>query len=949
MQAIANQLTSSSSPSRILATIFAGILLASGASNRTARAAGADADSTTKTKKKPEELDEIVVTGSLIPLVKSQISTPVTTISADDIQIKGFATVADALQHASFATGAVQGAQSTNGFTPGASTLSLFGLSPSYTKYLIDGRPLADYPALYNGSSAITSISGIPTLLVDHIDILPGAQSSIYGSDAIAGVINISLKKKMDGPSADVRYGWTKDGGGTDKRIEVADGFNIGGVNILVGAQYEKTQPIWGYQRPITSQYFAQGPTPQTAERDYLVLGLFGPNGDGKNPYYFEDPANCANVTGQFNNSTREYTRPRRGSYCGTTAAGFYTLNNGTEATQAYLHASDDINDHVQLFTDVLIDHDYTKSSNGPGFWATNVDNTYNQFVDPRVNPNDVLTLQHIFSPEEAGGLNNTLNKNTTNSIRATVGALGSLVANWTYALDFTYTENKLTETKYTSLTSKIDGLFASIMGPNLGPDPTFGQPTFEPDYAAFYKPLTPAQWASFNAPLNSYSRTEESLARLQLTNSALFSLPGGNAGAAIVIDGGAQGWDYVPDKDFFNGESYLYTAVAGSGHRSRDSATAEVRLPVVKMLTFDLSSRYDNYKVLGNNIDKATYNLGVEFRPISQVLLRGRYGTAFKAPTLPDEFQGPSGFFQTVTDYYQCAQMGFTGANLGNCPLANGVQVFGKTQGSPALKPITAKVYDLGIALTPLDRLLFTADFIHWSISNEITAEPSDELLRQESACRLGQLDPKSPTCVAAISEVTRDQFGNLTQVLTPKVNVAAENLNVFTATLDYALEAGVAGAFVFQASYSDELKHNLTRFAGDTQIDLINDPFLSNDDFKSKENLSTTWNFRKFGTTLYVERYGRTPNYIAYTSPPGYATPGAGRVGSWTLANLSARYTILPGLIVSANVQNLFDKAPPLDTSTPGTINQPYLTSNYNPYGRSYFVEASYKFGAR
>ena len=99
---------------------------------------GAAADST---------LEEVVVTGSLIPQVRAEISTPVTVITAVDIETKGFVSVGDALQHTSFATGAVQGAGYSGGFTQGIKTFSLFGLSPSYTKILIDGRPLADYPA----------------------------------------------------------------------------------------------------------------------------------------------------------------------------------------------------------------------------------------------------------------------------------------------------------------------------------------------------------------------------------------------------------------------------------------------------------------------------------------------------------------------------------------------------------------------------------------------------------------------------------------------------------------------------------------------------------------------------------------------------------------------------------------------------------------------------------
>ena len=913
--------------------------------------AAAATTTATDKDKKDDTLDEVVVTGSLIPQQRAETSTPVTVITAEDIQAKGFETVAEALQHSSFATGAVQGPQFINGFTPGVQTLSLFGLSPSYTKFLIDGRPLSDYPALYNGSQSVNSITGIPTMLVERIDILPGAQSSIYGSDAIAGVVNIILKKKAEGFEADARYGWTKGGGGVDKRLALSDGFSVGGVNVVVGAQYEKTDPIWGYQRPLSNQYNTNGTSPQTAERDFLILGNFGPTGDGTNPYYFEDPANCGNVSGLFGNGVAKQFRPGLGNYCGTFKSGFNTINNGSESIQGYVHASDDINEHLQLFTEVLIDHDWTQFSTGTGFYS-NFDPSVADYYDPRLGGGDyVAALQRIFAPDETGGLSNEMDKNTTNSIRATVGASGALFAGFSYIADFTYTENKLTEAKYTELSGPINAFFSNIYGPQLGIDPNFGAfPVFEPNYAAFYQPITPAQYASFNGNLSSYSRTEESIARLQLTNPSLFPLPGGNAGLAVVVDGGGQGWDYKPDAAFENGESFLFTSVAGSGHRSRYSGTVELKLPVVKMLTFDLSSRYDDYKVLGQNVDKATYNIGVEFRPHPTLLIRGRYGTAFKAPTLADEFQGQSGFFENVTDYYQCALAGFTVAkgNLNACPdVAD--QVSGTTEGNAGLKPITAKVGDIGIAYQPFERFTFTADFIRWNILNEINEQPTDQLLRNEAACRLGQLDINSPTCQAALTQVVRDpNLGTLISVDTPKVNVAQETLNVLALQLNYTLVTERAGNFVFEGSYSDILKHSLTQFAGDTPVDLINNPFFSTD-FKTKENFAVTWNFHKLGLTGYVERYGRTPNFVATESTAGYASPGAGKLGTWTLANFSARYEVIDGLTLSANIVNAFDKMPPVDNSYPGTSNQPYNIFNYNNYGRSYFVEANYKFGQK
>ena len=119
----------------------------------------------------------------------------------------------------------MQNNQSSASFTQGAETMSMFGLPAGYVKYLIDGRPMANYPALYNGSDVFNNISGIPVELVDRIEILPGGQSSLYGSDAIAGVINIILKKHIDGAVVTARIGGYDEGGGRSGRVSFADSF----------------------------------------------------------------------------------------------------------------------------------------------------------------------------------------------------------------------------------------------------------------------------------------------------------------------------------------------------------------------------------------------------------------------------------------------------------------------------------------------------------------------------------------------------------------------------------------------------------------------------------------------------------------------------------------------------------------------------------------------------
>jgi outer membrane receptor protein involved in Fe transport len=906
----------------------------------------ADAPASTDTKsKKDDTLDEVVVTGTLIPQSQVENFTPITTITYEDIQAKGFMDVADALQRASFSTGSIQNGQFL-GFTPGAKVTSFFGLDPSYTKYLLNGTPFADYPALYNGSESFVSITGIPTVLVDHIDILPGAQSSIYGSDAIAGVVNVVMKTHLDGPVIDGRYGFYDDGGGADRRIALADGFTLGNWNLVAGAQYEDTNPIWAYQRTLTSQAYAQGSSPQQAERDYLVYGVFGqPNGDN---YYFEDPANCANVAGQFGGTVSLQTRPGHGQYCGTTRNANFTIDNADEQVQFYLHSTFDINDNLQVYGETLLSHDVVRFSNGPSFYSSDEDSSsvYSYYEDPALGGGDYLNLQHIFSPEESGGLNDTMNKNTNNEVRGTLGIKGSFGGNWRWLTDMTYSDNKLTESTHLFFTQQIEAFFAPIFGPNLGFDPVLGANEYSPNYANFYKPVTPAQYASFSGDAVSYSYTEESLARAQVTNSALFHLPGGDAGMALQFEGGDQGWNYDPDPRYFDNETYGYTSTAGSGHRSRYAGLVELQAPIFSMLKASLSTRYDDYHVSGNNVDKATYNLGLEFRPVQQLLLRGRYGTAFKAPTLADEYQGYSGAYATLTDYYTCEKAGYTGANIGNCPQAN-QSIFDSTSGNTKLQPITAKVWDVGFVWSPLTRLGLTLDYIHYAIRDEVAEADPTKLLETEAACQLGQLSITSPTCVVALSEVTRGDGGVLVSVYTPKQNVSQENVGTFIAGVNYRYDAGAIGEFALDMSFTDMLTHTYQQYAGDPLINDLNDPFYSTE-FKTKGNGSITWTKNPLSATVYVERYGRSPNYLSTLAPEDENTPGAGTVSPWTLLNLSLRYEPTKSLEVSFAVDNVANRMPPADHSQTGDADyQPYNQFNYNVYGRSYLITATYKMG--
>ena len=901
---------------------------------------------------KVKRLEAVTVTGSLIPQTQIETATPLITITAAQLKSKGFATVAEALQQSSFATGSVQGPQNTNSFTPGAKTLSIFGLSVSFTKYLVNGRPLGNFPGLYNASDAFNSISGIPTDMVDHIDILPGGQSSLYGSDAIAGVINIVLKTHIDHPSIDVRYGWYKDGGGASRRISLADSFSVGKFNSLVGVQFENSQPIWTRDRDLTKTYFDKGTTPPIAERTYLFLSPF-------NGYRFDGADDCSRVSGEYGGTVQKYNRPGRGNYCGSLySPGYATLNNHDKTVNLYTHNTFDVSDNLQLYGDLLYNYEEQKytSGNGTTFWSTSKGNSpqQNYFWDP--NLQDLILLQHTFSPEEIGGYGNKSNKQIENSYMLSVGARGTFgESNWDYDLGFSHSDDKIVNRDLVFFTDAKNQFFQDhVTGPQLGT--YYGYPQFKPDYKNFYTPLTPEQFDSFTGFTQSRAKTWDNQVRGQLTNASLFHVPGGDAGIAVVLEGGNEGWASDPDPRLLIPGFTNSSATPGGAHRTRYAATTEFRVPLFSQLTLDASGRYDSYKTQGSTVGHGTYNLGLEYRPFDMLLLRGRYGTAFKVPTLADTNQGVSGFYSFVTDYANCGREGHAGADIAQCSdKYASVQYHGTTFGVLGLKPITAKVWSYGFVFSPLDNLHLNVDYYHYNINNEVTPQSADQLSRNEYLCDIGTFDPTSPTCLNAFAQIERGPasgnfLGGINEIIQPKLNTANEVVNSVVVDFGYLQDIGSLGKLTFDASYTNVLKHTAQAFPGDAHVDYLRHPGYSTD-FKTKGNASITWLRQEWSATVYVNRYGRTPNNLA-SSNDTYDTsviPGAGRLGSWVVYNASVTYNPIKSLGLSLLANNVFNKMPPLDRSYDGFTTVPYDTTNYNAYGRAMFLEANYKFGVK
>ena len=897
-------------------------------------------------------LDRVTVTGSLIPQTDIETHTPVLTVTAEDIQTRGFTSVADVLQQSSLSTGGLQGGQTSASFTQGAEAAGMFGLSPGYTKYLINGRPMLSYPALYNGSDSFNNISGIPIDIVERIEILPGGQSSLYGSDAIAGVVNIILKERLEGGSLSVRGGAYSEGGGSNIRFSVAQGFNAldDRLNVLVNAQYEKTNPIWGYQRDLTKVNNPDGYSPQYVSNDFLVL-----QPANSNRYAMMDPNLCANVAGQFGGTTVLGTRPT-GQACGSVyGTGFKTIKNGKESSQVYSSFTFDVNDDFQLFGDALVNLEEVQYATGSNYTWWGTSSGWGRFYDQ--DSGQYLNLQRVFAPEDIGpnGYKDILNTDRNKAYQVTLGGRGS-AGDWDYSASFSRGEYKLTERSFVRWADPIDGYFEDrVLGPELGTTST-GYSIYSPNWEAFYAPLPAGDFQSFTGYAYSESRTWQNLGRVQLTNASLFSLPGGDAGFAVVAEAGSEGWDYTPDPGLMDGSVWGTTAVSGAGHRSNYALTSELRLPLLDSLTVTGSGRYDAFKIQDSTVDKATYSIGVEFRPIDSLLFRGKYGTAFRAPTLADAFQGRSGYYANgSTDYYRCGQLGYDPSETTGCPY-DSVSVFGVQSGNPDLEPITADVWNAGVVWAPLNNLSFSVDYYNWKIENEVNTLSSDQLLLAEYYCRGGQANNTSASCQNVADWITRDASGVLDEIYTPKLNVARQNLQALTASFKYVQDLGRFGSLQFAGNYTNMLERELQPQPGDEYLDLLRDPYamwIYDSYAKVRADGSVGWAKGNWTTTLYANYIGRTPNYMAYLGngydyvhSSGYK---AGKWGSYTTYNLSVNYRALENLTLSLMVNNVFNKMPDNQRySYAGTSGQPYNNYLYNAYGRAIYMQAKYEFGA-
>jgi len=682
------------------------------------------------------QIKEVVVTGTLIPTSPDAAAVPVTTLDAGQLQQTGATINAlDMLRKAipAFAGRSNAGnsnAQNHNQFTAGGSQIQLRNMP---TLVLVNGERLAiDAVAGLNGSKDFVDVSQIPAAALERVDVLTDGASSLYGSDAIGGVVNFILKHDYHGLSFGGHYGEAS-GNYSERSYFATGGADVGPVNITATASYSRTSPLWQYQRSFASPKY--GVTP----------GASLPGVVGGGSYVLAPGLTAPGVpTGTAATAASYAQLAAAGVYVPTSAAA---LSNGfdysryamllqqqeNEAFVANITSRSFFNGSLKAFGDVMLSRNKVAST---AWAAANQPFSAGSLTVPAGAPYDPLTS----SATGVTFADSALPKgvfDTTDAYRVTAGLKGRLWAGWTWQSTADYSESKLTEDD-TNLLYRPNLALAAAGGYDSGGNPVAGGAYskvyggYSIDNPQVLQPaLNPFAVGGFaSAQLANLYGTEVLHGDSKLYSwdahavGSLMRLPAGKLSIAAGLnwrreevsghaDPNGRVTDPTTGLTTGNDQNWLGGASTDPFTHGRDDSavyaetrvpitSGRMRLPALHQFDFVAAARFEHYSDAGSAV---VPKFGFRWAPFdSQLVFRGTYAKSFVAPPLYQAY-GPFDTRQ-VTGNIPAGVFGQPGLKTYNFN--------GEDGNDPGLKPATSVSRSIGFTFRPklINGLEVTADF---------------------------------------------------------------------------------------------------------------------------------------------------------------------------------------------------------------------------------------------
>jgi iron complex outermembrane receptor protein len=906
----------------------------------------------------------VVVTGSRIQRRDAAGVGPMLTLTKEDIKFSAPTSVGDMLQVMP-SVGVSLNSNGTQGTSFGVSSINLRYLgsaegSGNRTLVLVDGHRWVNASG-GRGFRDFVDLNTIPLGIIDHIEVLKDGASAIYGADAIAGVVNIYTKKRLDGFETDLRLGQSTHNDADNASGYVNWGTKRDKLALFLSASYNSTKPINTADRDLTrtalTPLTAPGSSPQ---------GLFVLPGLANNAYFgtgagFASSAATAIARNVGVSSIGASTLADNSFHTATLPGDYYNIqaqgiqaSGPSERTGLFGRATYEFSDNVTGKVEALYNVRKSGQLYSPNQLDVRGSNGYsisaNQAFNPFGTANGVPAANAVAFGGSAFRIQRTMsevgNRDTQQKVemgRLLFGLEGNLelMGDWHWDATASYSKTRAKFDQYNEV--NFDAVYNALASPAICaaapgcvPLNLFG--TITPEMANYIR------YHSHDD--NGTSSTDFSLNATR----TLMALPGGDLGLAT-------GYEYRRETGFdapdvFTGSFSTVLPVVTGGSRATTSAPgrsptagsynlheayAEVSAPLlagltgIDLLEVDAAVRYSRYNTVGG---KATAKLGLLYRPVKSTMLRASYAQGFRAPSILELYQG-----QRSTNFQAVDPCNGGGAGLPGCAgipktynqaQYNSGLVRGITAGNVALKPETADTYSLGLAWTPesVKGLSFTVDKFLIKVKDAIASQTAAQLMQ---ACA---------TTGSNCDLVQRAASGELLQVNQAVVNLSRLEVAGVDATLRYLVPAlGGKLDSSLDVSYLERYRSYVPQPDGTmTVVDRAGKSDLSRSTFP---RVKATASLRYIANAFSA---GYKARFIGHTADiPNNAING-GNLSSTVYHDLQGSYTLADGHItLSAGIDNLADKMPPASAAN-NPINFDIYT--YDVRGRYFYVKMASRF---
>ena len=633
----------------------------------------AENTSVTEQSKDKAKLDKFQVTGSHIKRVDTEGPAPVLQIDREAIEQSGASSLNQLLSELTLNNGLMLNENHALSTTPGSAGINLRGLGQDATLVLINGRRMSNYPYPLNTTESFVDLNSIPLAAVERVEVLKDGASAIYGSDALAGVVNIILRQDYDGAEVSASYGVSSEGDADETRINFVKGISSDNSNITFVFDYFKREPFL-----LSDRSFSKTADQTIAHPVYGTDTGIQPDSHPANYY---DTASWPPTYFNFSG----FTDPNI----------WVTAVPETERVGGILSFKQDINTDLSFFTDLLVSQVTTEFKLTP----TSVWGEYDNVTFPGEHPaNPEATDPDLFLLWRMTELGPRTDEITTDTYRLVAGLEGVFNDwDWDAAIHQSKSESKLEGRNYVSATALQNAFDSDLLNP-------FGT-------------SSQADLDTIRTNISRIAKTQTQGVDAKMTGE-IVQLDAGPMMLAVGVSHLKEELTDAPDAATASGDIIGQGSTASKGDRSSTAVFAELNIPLQDNVEMQLALRAEDYSDFGTTVNP---KVAIKFKPSNTLMLRASAGTAFRAPSLPELHQSTTTAYASLVDTAKCNSDGGT--------YCDSRDILVNLSSNPNLDAEESTSYYLGALFEPTKQFSVGLDYWNYDQTNIVAVNTQDTI----------------------------------------------------------------------------------------------------------------------------------------------------------------------------------------------------------------------------